>query len=225
MGLDYDITKLAKAPEHSSDGVFPIFHHEIRRDHAASENAGKAIYEAVPYVEIVCPGNDKEQINRRVKETDKERWPDQWRAFEEGRKAPEFDGMPITEWPQADRHLARTLKESNVFTVEQLANVADIDIQMLGPGMMNLKNLAIKWVKNKSGESEALKKKDEQISILEEKLIAFADKEPEVITEYKTEIIVEVVVKSGGWYTYKGKKCREADLPEHVRSALKESEE
>ena len=204
--------RLAKAPEDSSNGVFPIFHHETRRDEEASEAAGKAVYKAVPYVEIIAPGNDKEKINRRVKEEDKRRWPEQWKNFVEGREAPEFDGMPISQWPMADVHLERTLRESNIFTVEQLANVADVDLQMLGPGMTQLKNKAIKWVKNKEGQNEELQAAKEKIKELEASA-GEGDKK------------VELVVKAGGWYTYRGVKYRESDLPEEVKEAIREPEQ
>lgn len=204
--------RLAKAPEDSSNGVFPIFHHETRRDEEASEAAGKAVYKAVPYVEIIAPGNDKEKINRRVKEEDKRRWPEQWKNFVEGREAPEFDGMPISQWPMADVHLERTLRESNIFTVEQLANVADVDLQMLGPGMTQLKNKAIKWVKNKEGQNEELQAAKEKIKELE-------------ASAGKGDKKVELVVKAGGWYTYRGVKYRESDLPEEVKEAIREPEQ
>ena len=204
--------RLAKAPEDSSNGVFPIFHHETRRDEEASEAAGKAVYKAVPYVEIIAPGNDKEKINRRVKEEDKRRWPEQWKNFVEGREAPEFDGMPISQWPMADVHLERTLRESNIFTVEQLANVADVDLQMLGPGMTQLKNKAMKWVKNKEGQNEELQAAKEKIKELE-------------ASAGKGDKKVELVVKAGGWYTYRGVKYRESDLPEEVKEAIREPEQ
>lgn len=158
MELDHDIAKLARANEMTSSGVFPLFHHETRKDEAASAEAGTAIYKRVPYVEIIAPGNDKEKINRAVKEEDKQRWPEQWNRFMAGKEDPVFDGMPISEWPMADASLERTLRESNIFTVEQLAEVADVNIQMLGIGMVDLKNKARKWVKDKIGQSEELDK-------------------------------------------------------------------
>jgi len=213
MEQEYDVMKLAKSKEGSADGIFPIFHHETRRDNAASDEAGKAVYKAVPYVEIIAPGNDRERINRAVKEEDKERWPEQWRRFIEGKEEPVFDGMPISEWPQADVHLERTLRESNIFTVEQLANVADVDVQMLGPGMMTLKGKAQKWVKNKSSQNEELEAAKERIAELEV-----------AIEQLSTSTDVELVVKSGGWYTFRGEKLRKVDLPSNVQERLKELE-
>ena len=218
MEIEYDVMRLAKAPEDSSNGVFPIFHHETRRDDEASEAAGKAVYKAVPYVEIIAPGNDKEKINRRVKEEDKRRWPEQWKNFVEGREAPEFDGMPISQWPMADIHLDRTLRESNIFTVEQLANVADVDLQMLGPGMTQLKNKAMKWVKSKEGQNEELQATKKRIKELEEEVESIKAGASEGVTK------IEPVIKSGGWYTYQGVKYRESDLPEEVKEAIREPE-
>jgi len=206
MQLDHDITKLAKTPVESTDGLFVLFHHETRKNEQASEEAGKPIYEAVPYVEIIAPGNDKERINRRVKEEDKKRWPNEWRAFEEGREAPDFDGLPVTEWPQVDRAIARTLHESNIFTVEQLAEVPDVNLQALGMGMMNLRNKARKWVKEQRGSAEEIAALKKEIKELRQG--AGESAKP------------ELVVKAGGWYTYKGKKYREADLPAEIKEVL-----
>lgn len=218
MELDHDITKLARANEMTSSGVFPLFHHETRKDEEASLEAGAAVYKRVPYVEIISPGNDKEKMNRAVKEEDKQRWPEQWKNFVEGREEPDFDGMPISEWTMSDVHLERTLRESNIFTVEQLAEVADVNIQMLGMGMMALKNKAREWVKNKSGQSEELENAKKQIA----ELIEAVEKLQAVSVE--TKVVVEPVIKSGGWYTYKGKKCRESELPPEVLEAFKETE-
>jgi hypothetical protein len=209
---EYDIMKLAKAKEDSSDGLIPIFHHETRIDEEATEAAGKVIHKAVPYVEIIAPGNDKEKINRAVKEEDKERWPRQWQAFLDGRKEPEFDGMAITEWQLADKHIARTLRDSNIFTVEQLAAAADVNLQMLGPGILPLKHKAIKWLKNNEGKDDAIQEMKAKIAKLEEEL--------QLQAETTTDVRVEFVVKNSGWYTYKGKKYREADLPPEVADAL-----
>ena len=211
MELDHDLTKLAKMPVESTDGLFVIFHHETRKDEEASEEAGKPIYKAVPYIEIIAPGNDKERINRRVKEEDKRRFPNEWRAFEEGREAPDFNGMPVTEWPQVDRAIARTLHESNIFTVEQLAEVPDVNLQTLGMGMMNLKSKAKKWVKASRGKSEELAEAKQRIAELEKKLDAL-----------DTQVKIEPIIKDRGWYTFRGKKYREADLPPEAAALFKD---
>ena len=175
MEMDFDLMKLAKAHPDSTDGLFPIFHHETRIDQEATDKAGRPIYEAVPYVEIIAPGNDKEKVNRRVKEQDKQRWPEQWRQFTEGREELVFDGMPVTEWPMVDKNIARTLTESNVYTVEQLANVPDVNLQMLGPGMMALKSRARRWVKEKEGQNEELQQAQAEIIELRAELQAVKD--------------------------------------------------
>jgi hypothetical protein len=211
MELDHDLTKLARMPVESTDGLFVIFHHETRKDEEASAEAGKPIYKAIPYVEIIAPGNDKERINRRVKEEDKKRFPNEWKAFEEGREAPDFNGMPVTEWPQVDRAIARTLHESNIFTVEQLAEVPDVNLQTLGMGMMNLKSKAKKWVKASRGKSEELAEAKHRIAELEKKLDAL-----------DTQVKIEPIIKDRGWYTFRGKKYREADLPPEAAALFKD---
>lgn len=211
MELDGDYLKLAKVHPDSTDGLFPIFHYETRKNEAKSLEAGTNIYERIPYVEIIAPGNDKEKINRRVKPSDKERWPEHWRRFEEGHEKPVFDGMPVTEWPMCDVHLARTLNDAHIYTVEQLAEVPDVDIQILGPGMMGLKNKAREWVRNKLGRSEEIERLTREIETLKEQL----GNQP---------VPAEIVVKNGTWYTYQGKKYRKAELPPEVLEAIGETE-
>lgn len=210
MNLDIDTEKLAKMPVTAADGLIPVFHYETRLDQDAMEEDGPPIYKKIAYVEIICPGNDKERINRRVKDADKERWPVQWQRFlqhGEGQEV-QVDGMPIDRWPMVDVAQVQTLKASNVHTVEQLAGLADIDVQSLGMGMTRLKNAAQKWLKERSGQNEELEKANERIRELEEKLGS------------GSEDGVEFILKSGGWYTYREKKYRKADLPDEVRAAL-----
>jgi hypothetical protein len=157
MGLDLDIMKLARTHVDSSDGCYAIFHHETCENLEQSEIAGTPVYEAVQFVEIIAPGNDKEIVDRKVKESDKLRWPEQWRRFLEGVEEPDFDGLPVTEWPQINNALARTLHEAKIYTVEQLAEVADVNLQTLGPGMSGLKVKAVAWVKLKNKEISVTK--------------------------------------------------------------------
>jgi hypothetical protein len=156
-----DVMKLAQTSVESGDGCYPIFYHKTMPNQEKSEKAGSPVYEPVVYVEIIAPGNDKEIVNRRVKESDKDRWPAQWRRFEAGDEKVEFDGLPVTEWPQINNALARTLHEAKVYTVEQLAEVADVNLQTLGPGMVGLKVKAIAWTKLKNKETNVTKVRTE----------------------------------------------------------------
>lgn len=159
-----------------------FFHYEQREDQAASDEAGHPVYTDVPYVKIITPGNDKEIINRRVKDDDKKRWPKQWAAFQANKKI-EYDGTPIEQWPQVSAAQAATLKAMNVFTVEQLAEIADQNVGRIGMGMMDLKNKAKAYLEWQAGESsvqkyaqqnrrlkERVDQLEEQIAALEEKL-------------------------------------------------------
>lgn len=220
MQLDNDFTKLAKMPADSTDGLFPIFHHEVRQDDdATEENNGVPVYKSVEYVEIIAPGNDKERINRRVKQRDKDRWPVQYAQFKEGREEPEFDGMPISEWPMANKHIAMTLKHANVFTVEQLAQVPDIDIQSIGQGMIVLKSKAQKWVKEKQGQNVELENAKKELGEARKQI-----EELEELFKQKVGGETQLIVKSGSWYTYGGKKYRKADLPDEIAVELESLE-
>jgi len=138
-----------------NDSCIPIFHTESILDIEASEDSGAKIYKSVPFVEIIVPGNDKERVDRPVEEKDKHRWPMEWRRFiDAGSNATqvEIDGTPLEEWAQITKAQAMTLKASNITTVEQLASIADINLQSLGMGMVELRNKADVYVKSQKGE-------------------------------------------------------------------------
>ena len=158
-----------------------FFHYEQRVDDAASDEAGHPVYKDVPYVQIISPGNDKEIVDRKVKDEDKERWPREWHAFL-NREEIQYDGTPLKEWPQITKAQAATLEAMKIFTVEQLSEVADQNIGNLGMGMMDLKNKAKAYLEWQAGESSLQKyaqrnrRQQERIDQLEQQVAALEEK-------------------------------------------------
>jgi len=78
------------------DNVHATFHFQAKQNGRKTTEEGRPIFDQVPYVQILMPGNDKTVIDRKVTDEDKERWPDKWQAFIQNEEAPET-GTPIEQ--------------------------------------------------------------------------------------------------------------------------------
>lgn len=79
------------------------------------------------YVEMLMPGDNKNAPVRKVTDTIRAEFPNQYAAFKRGEElSPE--GTPIEMWPAVNPSLARMLKTMNIYTVEQMAEVPDTAI-------------------------------------------------------------------------------------------------
>jgi hypothetical protein len=188
---DIDVFSSGKTGE-----CIPLFHYEQRVDPEESEKAGHPVYKDVEYVQIIAPGNDKEVVNKAVTKAEIERWPDQYKRFKSNEKMT-FEGTPINEWPQVTKAQAKTLEAMHIYTVEQLAEVADRNIGNLGIGVSDLKNKAKAYLEWQAGESSVQKyaqqkrrleeknaELNERVAKLEEQIAALLDsKETEVAPE------------------------------------------
>lgn len=149
-----------------ADACIPLFEMKAEEDKQASLQEGRPIYREVPYVTILVPG-DKDQIVRRVRDADKERWPTQWAAFE-ARQEQVTEGTPLDQWPQLSVSRIAELRALNILTVEALADVADSSLHKLGPGARDLKEKAKRFLSAASGVSSEIEKFKERIEKLEE---------------------------------------------------------
>lgn len=85
------------------------------------------------FVEIRFPGDNKTVLIRQVKEDDKMRFPNQWKAYQNGEEC-KANGYPLEQWPEVDEGLVREFNYKNIYTVDQLAAMSDGQLQNLGPG-------------------------------------------------------------------------------------------
>jgi hypothetical protein len=99
---------------------------------AASQEAGRPIYESVPYISIIQPG-EKDTRDRRVRPDDKQRFPQQWAAFE-AKQQQKIDGTPLSVLFPHNPGAVKTLEFLHVVTIEQLAALGTGQLQNLGLG-------------------------------------------------------------------------------------------
>lgn len=106
-----------------------------------SREAGRPMYERKIFVTVNEPGDRLQQVNREIEESDKQRWPMQWRAFLENRaQVPE--GTPIDNLFPVNPDISGTLRGWGVHTVEQLANLSAHGIDSIGMGAQGWVNSA-----------------------------------------------------------------------------------
>lgn len=95
-----------------------------------TEKAGRAIYKTCAFISIIFPGDKSKKTYRPATDKDKQRFPQQWAAFEKGEKAIE-NGTPVTQWNYLSKSQALELKHMGFWTVELLANASDTAISSL----------------------------------------------------------------------------------------------
>lgn len=120
----------------SPTGLRTVFH----------AGAGRDIYEDQEFIEIRIAGNLKEVRCRPVRDSDKKKWPIEYRAFKEGLKEAE-SGTPLSALPFLRNSPARIeeLKFLGIRTVESLAGMAEADAAGK-MGIMDLKNKAMQFL-------------------------------------------------------------------------------
>jgi hypothetical protein len=177
---DFDYTEfqpenLYKGDEH----LYVRFFTEEYVDETASLEKGATIFKTREMVGIRGPGQSGERVFLATPRYTR-RFPKHYKAFKQRIEMPE-EGTPLIEWGGIPRNRIEELSFLNIKTVEQLANVADSSISNVRGGL-TLKTRAQEWLKLQ-GESKKfadmqsnmqaeLKKRDEQLAQMQEKLAA-----------------------------------------------------
>lgn len=112
---------------------------------AESHAAGREIYADRPHVIIRVAGQDKSEVVKEVTEKVKQRFPQEWAAFEKGMTPPAY-GTPIEQWGRITPSLAKHLNTLNVRTVEDIVALPDSGVHAVGPGGFKLRDDARKFL-------------------------------------------------------------------------------
>lgn len=105
------------------------FFNHPRLNQTKTKDEGRPIYEEVPYVQIMQPGNKDSIIVRPATERDKSRFVSHYRKFVDREEQETVEGTLLEEWPGLNRSQVEELKFFNIRTVEQLAEVSDTNAQ------------------------------------------------------------------------------------------------
>jgi hypothetical protein len=129
MSLDTTLDDQALEQRYAMDNkLFVQFHMRAVKAGAKSEQAGRPIFEDIPYIRIHVPGDKTTVIEEPVTEEHRARFADRWAKFERGlSQSPE--GTPVEQWPLITTGQAYEFKAMNIFTVEQIAGMSDASAQ------------------------------------------------------------------------------------------------
>lgn len=128
-----------------------------------SEKQGRPIFQDMPFIRIMFPGDKTKVVDRPVTDADRQRFPNQYAAFERQGEQVQ-SGTPITEWPFLTKSQALEMKGIGIHTVEQLAGVVDGNLTWFGA--REYRDKAKAWLDAAKGDSAVVSQLMAQIEAL-----------------------------------------------------------
>lgn len=127
-------------------GVTPIFFIESVIDPAASEKAGRAIYRDMERVRIQVAGDQFSAAVHPVDDALIERFEE---AYDKWKRKGHMvvNGTPLSKWPLATPSFIKELEFMNIFSVDDLASVADVHLDRIADGRQ-WRDRAVAWLKS-----------------------------------------------------------------------------
>jgi hypothetical protein len=121
----------AENPRFGDDRLGVVFYTRTEEDKERTLAEGRKCFRDREFVRIMIPGDRNPAADRRVQRTgneltdDRMRFPQQYARFKQQAEQPAHNGTPLSLWPGLSGALVEELKYINIFTVEQLATLAD----------------------------------------------------------------------------------------------------
>jgi hypothetical protein len=172
------------------DGEILRFFYDSERNEQATNAEGRAIFDTVLMCDIMTPGQKastpRVEIERvwapqsakalgvigpSKRSHHYKRFEEQVERFKRNENV-DMGGTPLKMWPRADRGLIATLMAANIFTVEQLANISDASLDIVGMGARELRDQARAFLDTAAGtaDSSALVAKASNLEIENQRL-------------------------------------------------------
>lgn len=132
---------------------------------------GKPVTRTYEHIDIYIPGKADAHVSREVTEEDKKRFAARYNAWKNNATKPP-DGIPLREWPGMTQSMISECERHNIFTVEQLSGMAEVDMPRLGLNAKELVRRAKDYLEQCKGlqplsrlrvEHEDLKKQHEAL--------------------------------------------------------------
>lgn len=118
---------------HNPDAALVVkFYSKAVHQPYESQKQGRPIYLDVDFIQIFTPGNQLNIIDTPARPEHKTRFPQQWAMYEQGKGTGMEMGTPLNQWPQLSSAQAEELRGVKFYTVEQIANASDGQLQSIG---------------------------------------------------------------------------------------------
>ena len=164
---------------HGDETLLVKFFLHPKQNQIKTKEAGRPIFEDIPYIQIMQPGNKDSVKVAPATARDKQRFPEHYRKFVAREDQEALEGTPLREWAGVTASQCKEFEFLNILTVEQLAAVSDSN----GQGIMGLgflKEKAAKFIENAKlgATAEALAEMKAENASLLERLEALEAGEP-----------------------------------------------
>jgi hypothetical protein len=141
-----------------------------------SRETGKPEFDLVDFIRVAIPGDPTNVVERPIRDSDKNEWPQQWAAYKNNQSYRPTSGTPLEDWPRLDVATVAKLKALEFHTVEQLAEASDGQLQRIGMDSYGMRDRAAAYLKAAKDsflaqkQADELRIKDQEIADLKEML-------------------------------------------------------
>ena len=145
---------------------------------------GRPIMEMADFILIEVPGNQTLTIDTFAADSDKERFPVQWARYQNEKTDGDIEGTLLSDWPVLNTAVAAELKHFKFYTVEQVAQASDAQLNTLGmaAGMspLTLRDKAKAFLASAKDtalvqqQADELRKRDEELAAVKAQLAELA---------------------------------------------------
>lgn len=159
VNMDFDMSQSSGAMANRPTGkLMPRFYMESVRDGLESRRAGRDVFRQAEFIEITFAQSGGQTIVRQVRPEDKVQFADHYNAFKRNMSG-EFtgSGMHVDQWAVLNKSQADMLKNMGIHTVENIAEMTEDQLILIGAGAQNLKHKAATWLKIAQDSSEAMR--------------------------------------------------------------------
>lgn len=123
------------------DKMFVEFYTDAVEMKFQSEQEGRPVYQDMPFVKIMIPGDPNNIIERVATRDDQLKYPRAWERFQRSETSAQ-SGTPLEQWPQINRSQVKEAKYYEVHTVEAMAGLSDTHVGNMGMGFTELRTKA-----------------------------------------------------------------------------------
>ena len=134
------------------------------QDKEATKEAGRPIHVDAEYVRISIPGDRTLEVDRPVREPDRQMYRRKYEAFSANKSQDEVSGTLLSAWGAISQSTVEDYRYAKVRTVEQLANLSDSTVAKLGRGVLNHRQMARDFIEAAKSNAPMLKLQSELAS-------------------------------------------------------------
>ena len=147
---------------------------------------GRPIMEMRDFIVIEVPGDNLTVIDTFAVDEHKKRFPVQWARYQNEKTDGDVEGTLLHDWPILNAAVAAELKHFRFYTVEQIAEASDAQLNTLGmaAGMspLALRDKAKAFLSSAKGsalvqqQADELRKRDDELSAMKAQLAELTNK-------------------------------------------------